>query len=164
MAEVPDLRLCAYSARLFQPFIRLLNRTQLVPDEWADAMRALDPDERLPAAVAHQLLDGILSLGVDPNFGLIAGREWNSGDGGALDYAVTSAGTVRESIEAAGRYVPPRERRCSDSPGRRGQRRRDPYRELPADDAGRARLPARLVSSVCSVASGRRAAARVSAC
>ncbi|HEX4335801.1 MAG TPA: AraC family transcriptional regulator ligand-binding domain-containing protein [Polyangiaceae bacterium] len=105
MAEVPDLRLCAYSARLFQPFIRLLNRTQLVPDEWADAMRALDPDERLPASVAHQLLDGILSLGVDPNFGLIAGREWNSGDGGALDYAVTSAGTVRESIEAAGRYV-----------------------------------------------------------
>jgi AraC-like DNA-binding protein len=102
---VPDLRLCAYSARLFQPFIRLLDRTALIPDDWAAGMRALDPDERLPAAVAHQLLDGVLSLGVDPAIGLLAAREWNSGDGGALDYAVTSAATVREAVEAAGRYM-----------------------------------------------------------
>jgi AraC-like DNA-binding protein len=103
--ELPDLRLCAYSARLFQPFIRLLNRTALVPDDWAAAIRGLDPDERLPATIAHQLLDGIISLGVEPSFGLLAAREWNSGDGGALDYAVTSASTVREAIQAAGRYM-----------------------------------------------------------
>ena len=104
LAETADLRLCTYSARLFQPFIRLLHRTALIPDEWARGIRSLDPDERLPATMAHQLLEGVLSLGVDPNFGLMAAREWNPGDGGALDYAVTSAGTVRDAIEAARRY------------------------------------------------------------
>ena len=103
--EVPDLRVFAYSARLFQPFIRLLHRTSLIPEEWTAAIRGMDPEERLPAATAHQLLDGVVSLGVDPSFGLMAAREWNSGDGGALDYAVTSASTIREAVEAAGRYM-----------------------------------------------------------
>ena len=103
--EAPDVRLCAYSARLFQPFIRLMNRIAVVPDEWASAIRCIDPEERIPAALAHQLLDGVLGLGVTPNLGLIAARDWNSGDGGAIDYAVASAATVREAIEAARRYL-----------------------------------------------------------
>ncbi len=104
-SEAPDVRLCTYSARLFQPFIRLMHRTALIPEDWANALRSIEPEERIPASVAHQLLDGVLSLGVTPDLGLLAAREWNSGDGGALDYAVTSAGTVREAIEAARRYM-----------------------------------------------------------
>jgi AraC-like DNA-binding protein len=100
-----DPRTCVYSARLFQPFIRLLNRSSVIPEEWGKAMRALEPDERLHAETAHQLLEGVLSLGVGPDIGLLAAREWSAGDGGALDYAVTSAGTVRDAVEAAVRYM-----------------------------------------------------------
>ena len=46
-----------------------------------------------------------MSLGVGENIGLLAAREWSAGDGGALDYAVTSAGTVRDAVEAAVRYM-----------------------------------------------------------
>ena len=104
-SDFPEPRTCVYSARLFQPFIRLLDRTSLIPAEWAQAMRSLDLDERMPAATAHQLLDCVLSLGVPVDIGLHAAREWSPGDGGALDYAVTSAATVRDAIEAAGRYM-----------------------------------------------------------
>ena len=64
ISDFPEPRTCVYSARLFQPFIRLLDQTSLIPAEWAQAMRSLDLDERMPAATAHQLLDGVLSLGV----------------------------------------------------------------------------------------------------
>ena len=104
-SDFPEPRTCVYSARLFQPFIRLLDRTSLIPAEWAQAMRSLDLDERMPAATAHQLLDGVMSLGVPADIGLRAAREWSPGDGGALDYAVTSALTVRDALEAAKRYM-----------------------------------------------------------
>jgi AraC-like DNA-binding protein len=68
-------------------------------------MRSLDLDERMPAATAHQLLDGVMALGVPADIGLHAAREWSPGDGGALDYAVTSASTVRDAVEAAKRYM-----------------------------------------------------------
>jgi AraC-like DNA-binding protein len=104
-SDFPEPRTCVYSARLFQPFIRLLDRSSIIPAEWAQAMRSLDLDERMPAATAHQLLDGVLALGVPVDIGLHAAREWSPGDGGALDYAVTSASTVRDAIEAAKRYM-----------------------------------------------------------
>src|SRR5262245_21596791 len=105
ISDFPEPRTCVYSARLFQPFIRLLDRTSVIPAEWAQAMRSLDLDERMPAATAHQLLDGVMALGVPADIGLRAAREWSPGDGGALDYAVTSALTVRDALEAAKRYM-----------------------------------------------------------
>ncbi len=87
------------SVRLIQPFLQLLAECDGFPVEVLDRLRALDIDDRIPQERAHKLLEAAVQWTGDPNLGLKAGRIFDLGDGGALDYAVTSAATVKEAIE-----------------------------------------------------------------
>jgi AraC-like DNA-binding protein len=98
-------RASVYAVRLLSPFVRILAARPDLPHEWGAAIGRLDPDDRIPSTLAHQLLEGLHSLGVGPEVGLQAARTWSPGDGGALDHAVCSAATVRDAIYAARRYI-----------------------------------------------------------
>ena len=95
----------SYSVRLVQPFLRVLRTSGKVPDQWLVKLDGLDLDHRLPVAAVHQMLAGIVELTGDPDIGLRAAQECSPGDGGALDYAISSASTVGDAIGAAGRYI-----------------------------------------------------------
>jgi AraC-like DNA-binding protein len=65
----------------------------------------VDPDERFPIAVVHELLEGAIHLTGDPDIGLKAAREIVPGDYGALEYAARSAATWGDAANATGRYM-----------------------------------------------------------
>ncbi|MGD8859238.1 MAG: AraC family transcriptional regulator [Myxococcales bacterium] len=95
----------SYSVRLVKPFIRLLSSYEQVPPELLTWTDDADPDARLPASTIHELLRGALVLTGDEDLGLKAARTIEPGDYGALEYAATSAGTMRESIDVISRYM-----------------------------------------------------------
>jgi AraC-like DNA-binding protein len=51
------------------------------------------------------MLDVAVEMSGDPSIGLKAARECSPGDGGVLDYAISSASTVQDAIDTAVRYV-----------------------------------------------------------
>jgi AraC-like DNA-binding protein len=59
-------------------------------------------DDRVPIAVAHELLANVVERTGDVDLGLRAGRVV---DFGPHEYAVRSAGTVAEALEVANRYM-----------------------------------------------------------
>src|SRR5215204_6396963 len=67
----------SYSVRLTRPFLRVLQNS-----------------ERIPVADVHQSLDYIVELTGDHDIGLKAAYASTPGDGGALDYAISSAATA----------------------------------------------------------------------
>jgi AraC-like DNA-binding protein len=91
-----------YSARLARTFLQAL--AQFEDFRALAEIRDLDPDARIPIAVAHEMLEAAVTWTGDANLGLKAGRLMSLGDGGALDYAVSSTATVGDSIEIAARY------------------------------------------------------------
>jgi AraC-like DNA-binding protein len=93
------------SVRLLQPFLKILPTYQGFPVESLKDLKAIDPDERIPIVKAHQLLELAVQATGDPDLGLKAGRLVDQGELGAFDFAVSSAATVKESIEVAGRYM-----------------------------------------------------------
>jgi AraC-like DNA-binding protein len=93
-----------YSARLIQPFIQLLSSYPSFPVKLLDDLKKLDIDARFPIAETHELLRGAIAMTGDDNLGLKAGRLMAMGDGGALDYAMSSAATFRDAVETASRY------------------------------------------------------------
>jgi AraC-like DNA-binding protein len=95
----------SYSLRLLLPFARLLRRDHRVPPEVLAPLDAMDPDDRLPITVVHELLDGALALTQDLDLGLKAAREIRLGDYGAVEYAARSAQTWGEASEVVGRYM-----------------------------------------------------------
>lgn len=64
----------------------------------------MDPDERLSAAVAHQLLAAAITATGNEALGLAVGRSMTQGDAGAADFVIATAPTVRDAVRAAGRY------------------------------------------------------------
>lgn len=70
-----------------------------------DELWARDPDERLPIASAHKLLESALELTGDPNLGLEAAREIELGDIGAPEYAASSMATLGEALALSGRFM-----------------------------------------------------------
>ncbi|HVU01407.1 MAG TPA: AraC family transcriptional regulator [Polyangiaceae bacterium] len=95
----------SYAVRLVRPFLAPLRRSGRVPAQGLDALEKLDPDDRIPISVVHQMLEEAVRLADDPNIGLEAAREYSPGDTGALDYVVSSAPTVRGALEVAARYM-----------------------------------------------------------
>jgi AraC-like DNA-binding protein len=93
-----------YSLRLSRPFIRLLRGYEGFPQQKLDDLEKLDVDDRIPISSSHRLLQAALELTQDPDIGLKAAREISPGDTGALDYAMTTAATVREAIDIAAAY------------------------------------------------------------
>lgn len=95
----------SYSCRVIRPFVRALRGAPSVPPGVFDAVDELEPDERVPISVAHQLLDAALEWTGDPDLGLKAARECSRGEAGALDYAIMSASTGYDAVTAATRFI-----------------------------------------------------------
>jgi len=95
-----------YSVRLLRPFGQLLRRYPAFPSESLAPLEALEPDERVPIAVVHELLRGTVELTGDPDIGLKAAREISMGDYGALEYVASSAPNLGEALQIVGRYLP----------------------------------------------------------
>jgi AraC-like DNA-binding protein len=91
---------------MLRPYNRVLRRYAQIPGEVLDAYDALEPDERVPIATMLELLRGTVALTGDEDIGLKAAREIVAGDYGVIEYLLNSAGTLRESIELVGRYLP----------------------------------------------------------
>jgi AraC-like DNA-binding protein len=93
------------STRFLYPFARLLTAHPAFTPEELEEIRALDPDDRIPIARAHEMLGDALQRTGDPELGLKAGRCATSGDYGVLNYVIRSAATVEEGIIASQRYL-----------------------------------------------------------
>jgi AraC-like DNA-binding protein len=103
VAAAVSIGLC-YSARLIEPFLRVLAEDSRLDAMTLDSFRGHDPDARVPIARAHELLELAVRWSQDPDLGLKAGELMSTGDCGAVDYTISSAATVREAIAAATRY------------------------------------------------------------
>lgn len=95
----------SYSIRLVRPFLRLLRGTTFIPASILDELERLDQDHRLPASIIHKMLEAMVSATGDPDIGLKGARARSPGDGGVLEYAISSASTAGDAIAAAGRYA-----------------------------------------------------------
>jgi AraC-like DNA-binding protein len=94
-----------YSLHLIRPFLELLSARSEIPKEALAELLAMDPDDRIPCGVAHQMLEYALQATGDPEMGLKASRLLSHGDAGAIDYLLTSGATVADAIELMGRYM-----------------------------------------------------------
>jgi AraC-like DNA-binding protein len=92
------------SARLMQPFMRLVAARgadqDLVPKDFWLA----DPNGRVSLRAAHDMLLGGIERLQDETLGLKLGKTMRFGEGGPFDYAVRSAATLRDSVGVATRY------------------------------------------------------------
>jgi AraC-like DNA-binding protein len=104
-SHVPEVAEHTYSVRLLQPFLNLLRPTGLIPDETRAELEGLGLDFRIPARVAHQMLQTASEVSGNPYLGLEAARATTPNNAGVVDYAISSAATVRAAIEAAARYM-----------------------------------------------------------
>jgi AraC-like DNA-binding protein len=95
----------SYSLRLLGPFVRTLRDQNAVPREILSTLSELEPDSRIPISVAHQTLDLAIQLTGDRNLGLKAAQAFRVGEAGAVDYAVASAATGMEALDAAMRFA-----------------------------------------------------------
>jgi len=92
--------------RLVHSFTRFLSTYPNYPADLLVDASATDPEQRIPATLAHRFLSDAVERTNDPALGLKAGCAVSLGDGGALDYAMSSAATVREALAVAARFVP----------------------------------------------------------
>ena len=105
MAEsIAVSRLC-FSARLVFPFVRALRKLGKLPPEVLDPLEELDPDDRIPISIVHELLAGGLVLSDDADIGLKAAREIVPGDYGAVEYLARSAPTWGSAAATVGRHM-----------------------------------------------------------
>jgi len=94
-----------YSARFLAPFAQLLAGYETFPAKALGALKAVDPEARIPMREAHALALGQVALTGDPDLGLKAARAMPFGRGGGLAYAMNTAATVRQSLELGARYA-----------------------------------------------------------
>lgn len=93
-----------YSARLMKPFIAVLAGDPRIPEAALAFCRDLDPDERVPAATAHTLLQAAEGLLGDSSLGLRASLCIEPGDLGVLHYALGTASDLEASLRIQTRY------------------------------------------------------------
>ena len=105
MAEPVEISRLCFSARLVFPFVRALRKLGKLPAEVLDPLEELDPDERIPISVVHELLAGGIALSDDQDIGLKAAREIAPGDYGAVEYLARSAPTWGNAAATVGRYM-----------------------------------------------------------
>lgn len=94
-----------YSARLVHPFIELLAERGAIAPDFVARFRALDPDMRVPIAIAERYLLTAIEITHEAHLGLLAGRSMTTGDCPALDYATSTAASVREAVHTAIKYA-----------------------------------------------------------
>jgi AraC-like DNA-binding protein len=94
-----------YSTRLVEVFARVLRAEGKLSPEALAAFASIDPDRRIPIATVHHFLAQLTASAPDPALGLRAARQMTLGDGGALDYAMSSAATLGDCLHVAARYM-----------------------------------------------------------
>ncbi len=99
------MELLCYSARFITPFAQVLSTYESFAPEALSKLKAIDPACRIPASVANELAVNQVAVTGDPDLGFKAARAMPLGRAGALDYAIHSAATVRESAAVADRYI-----------------------------------------------------------
>jgi AraC-like DNA-binding protein len=95
----------SYSMRLVHPFVRLLRRYPAIPAAALDDLEQRDLDERVPIQLVHELLSAAIQVTGDEDIGLKAARELGMGALGALEYAASSARTIRDATAVIARYM-----------------------------------------------------------
>jgi Arabinose-binding domain of AraC transcription regulator, N-term len=95
----------SYSARLIRPFLRVLRTSGNAIGAMVEGGEVVDFDQRVPVSEVHRMLETLVERSGDPDIGLKAAQASTPGDGGSLDYAISSAATVRDAIYAAARYI-----------------------------------------------------------
>jgi len=91
--------------------VRVLDQRGIsLPAVLTDLLSA-DPDARVPIAAVEQHFEEGIRSAADPALGLAAGRTMHIGDCPSLDYAMSTAGTVREAVEIAMQHA----RLCNDA-------------------------------------------------
>ena len=93
------------SARLVQPFLRFVHARRIDPDLVPREFWSANADGRISLEAALDMLDGGVERLRDERLGLKLGRTMRFGEGGAFDYAVRSAPTVRDAVDVAARYA-----------------------------------------------------------
>ena len=93
------------NGRLVRPFVRLLARYPQVSASQLEKSRALGQEERVDLVAGHEGLERWVKVTGDQDLGLKAGALMRLGEGGALDFAMHSAPTLREGVEVAGRHA-----------------------------------------------------------
>lgn len=91
---------------MMRPYNRLMRRYPQISPQVIEGIDALDPEERVPISSMLDLLRGAIHLTGDQDIGLKAARELAPGDYGVIEFMVSSARNMRESIELLGRYLP----------------------------------------------------------
>jgi AraC-like DNA-binding protein len=99
------MELPCYSARFITPFAQVLSTYECFAPEALHKLKAIDPSCRIPTSVANELAVNQVAVTGDPDLGFKAARAMPLGRAGALDYAIHSAATVRESAAVADRYI-----------------------------------------------------------
>jgi len=95
-----------YTARVVGPFLDLVAKSLgNTPAEAAEQLMRVASRERVGIAAAHRMLDAAIELTRDPALGLKAGRSRKRGEGGALEYAIHSAATVKDALALAARHT-----------------------------------------------------------
>lgn len=93
------------------PFVRILEQRGIsVPAAFHELLVA-DPDARIPISLVEQHFEEGIRNAADPSIGVAAGRSMSVGDCPALDYAMSTANTVREAVDIALQHA----RLCNDS-------------------------------------------------
>ena len=92
------------SAHLVNPFVRAILARDADRDQLPKDLRDARPDERVPLQALHTLVEDSVERFRDEEFGLKVGAQLCLGEAGPLDYFVKTAATLREAVEAAGRY------------------------------------------------------------
>jgi AraC-like DNA-binding protein len=93
------------------PFVRILEQRGISVPAAFNELLAADPDARIPISLVEQHLEEGIRRAGDPNLGIQAGRSMSVGDCPAIDYAMSTANTVREAVEIALQHA----RLCNDS-------------------------------------------------
>jgi AraC-like DNA-binding protein len=91
------------SMRVVQPFVKALTRRGLDPRA-LQVLEQRDPDARIEAAVAVDLLRISVRISGDEALGLAAALETAPGDYGELEYAVASCSTARDGLDYLRRH------------------------------------------------------------
>lgn len=92
------------SLALVRPFSHTLSLYPAIPAEVLGDLKKIDLDDRIPLAAAYSRIQNAIAVVHDLDLGLKAAREVVLGDAGVLDYAMSSAATIREAVDVAARY------------------------------------------------------------
>jgi len=98
------------SLRLVQPFTRALVAAHIDPRPLLSGLpvppvQFLDPDGRIPHALAMELLERAVAASGDEALGVHAAEQVLPGDFDALEYVARASGTLRGALEGLGRFI-----------------------------------------------------------